>query len=61
MRLSAAHALLLARGLDCTLDRRSRRVPRDDAVEHACGDVRALATRHGLDFDAAATAGLQSR
>ncbi|WP_133479913.1 bifunctional [glutamate--ammonia ligase]-adenylyl-L-tyrosine phosphorylase/[glutamate--ammonia-ligase] adenylyltransferase [Cognatilysobacter segetis] len=51
-RLADAHAVLLARGLDCTLDRRARRVPREDAVEHARAVVRAIAADCGLDFGA---------
>jgi glutamate-ammonia-ligase adenylyltransferase len=46
----AAHALLLARGLDCTLDRRARRVPPDAAVEGAREAVRAFARAAGLAF-----------
>ncbi|TZF89070.1 bifunctional [glutamate--ammonia ligase]-adenylyl-L-tyrosine phosphorylase/[glutamate--ammonia-ligase] adenylyltransferase, partial [Cognatilysobacter lacus] len=52
--LVAAHALLLARGLDCTLDRRTRRVPLDDAIESARREVRSIASRYGLAFGAAA-------
>lgn len=45
-----AHALLLARGLDCTLDRRQRRVPYADDVEHARAAVRDAARACGLRF-----------
>ncbi|RPE75778.1 glutamate-ammonia-ligase adenylyltransferase [Vulcaniibacterium tengchongense] len=48
--LAQAHAALLARGLDCTLDRRPRRVPRDAAVEQARECIRAAARAQGLDF-----------
>jgi glutamate-ammonia-ligase adenylyltransferase len=51
-RLAAAHALLLARGLDCTLDRRARRVPYDADIERAREAVRGVATDRGLDFSA---------
>jgi glutamate-ammonia-ligase adenylyltransferase len=49
-RLQAAHATLLSRGLDCTLDRRARRVGRDEAVQQARADIRAAVLEHGLDF-----------
>lgn len=48
--LHAAHATLLARGLECTLDRRARRVRPDDAIEQARAAIRAAAQAHGLDF-----------
>ncbi|MDQ3510694.1 MAG: bifunctional [glutamate--ammonia ligase]-adenylyl-L-tyrosine phosphorylase/[glutamate--ammonia-ligase] adenylyltransferase [Pseudomonadota bacterium] len=48
--LHAAHATLLARGLECTLDRRARRVQPDDTVELARAAIRAAAQMHGLDF-----------
>ena len=51
--LQAAHATLLMRGLDCTLDRRARRLPLDDALEAARDAIRAAARGHGLDFIAA--------
>ena len=54
-RLRDAHATLLARGLECTLDRRSRRVPLDEGIEAARTAIREVAHAHGLDF-AAATA-----
>jgi glutamate-ammonia-ligase adenylyltransferase len=48
--LRDAHATLLARGLDCTLDRRARRLPLDPEMDAArvaiCGVVQAC----GLDF-----------
>ena len=53
-RLREAHATLLARGLECTLDRRSRRVPLDDGIEAARAAIRDVARRHELDFSAAA-------
>jgi glutamate-ammonia-ligase adenylyltransferase len=43
---------LLSRGLDCTLDRRARRVRRDEAVQQARADIRAAVLTHGLDFSA---------
>jgi len=42
--LRAAHALLVAAGLDCTLDRRPRIVPDDDALAPARAAVRAAWT-----------------
>jgi glutamate-ammonia-ligase adenylyltransferase len=56
LRLASAHSLLLARGLDCTLDRRARRVPRDEEIESARAIVRATAADVGLDFSARADA-----
>lgn len=50
--LSAAHAVLLERGLACTLDRRPRRVPVDDAIARAREAITAAARQHGLEFDA---------
>ncbi|KGM56475.1 glutamate-ammonia-ligase adenylyltransferase [Lysobacter arseniciresistens ZS79] len=54
--LHAAHATLLARGLECTLDRRARRVPPDDGIEQARAAIRDAARAHGLDFAGVATA-----
>ena len=51
-RLRDAHATLLARGLECTLDRRSRRVPLDDGIEAARAAIREVARNHELDFPA---------
>ncbi|HEY4556137.1 MAG TPA: glutamine-synthetase adenylyltransferase, partial [Lysobacter sp.] len=49
--MSEAHALMLARGLDCTLDRRARRVPAGDAaVDAARAIVRDVASACGLAF-----------
>ncbi|MBF6024171.1 bifunctional [glutamate--ammonia ligase]-adenylyl-L-tyrosine phosphorylase/[glutamate--ammonia-ligase] adenylyltransferase [Lysobacter niastensis] len=48
--LHEAHALLLARGLDCTLDRRQRRVACDDAVDAARAAIRSATRAQGLDF-----------
>ncbi|WP_407910458.1 bifunctional [glutamate--ammonia ligase]-adenylyl-L-tyrosine phosphorylase/[glutamate--ammonia-ligase] adenylyltransferase [Lysobacter claricitrinus] len=48
--LAEAHALMLARGLDCTLDRRARRVPPDAAVDAARAIVREAAQGCGLRF-----------
>ncbi len=52
--LRSAHAVLLARGLDCTLDRRQRRLPLDAELEAARAAIRAAVQAQGLDFDAAA-------
>jgi glutamate-ammonia-ligase adenylyltransferase len=49
--LSAAHAVFLDVGLACTLDRRPRLAPPDDAVQAARGQVTAAVTAHGLVFD----------
>ena len=51
-RLQAAHATLLARGLECTLDRRRRRLPLDDSLEAARMAIRSAAQAQGLVFDA---------
>ena len=48
--LLAAHAALLARGLDCTLDRRPRIVEEDEAVAAARAVVRTACRQAGLDF-----------
>jgi glutamate-ammonia-ligase adenylyltransferase len=50
--LVQAHALLLARGLDCTLDRRPRLCAPDDAIAAARAKVRAACLAFGLDFSA---------
>jgi glutamate-ammonia-ligase adenylyltransferase len=52
-RLADAHALLLSRGLDCTLDRRTRRVAFSDNVDAARTMVREVASAKGLVFDPA--------
>ncbi len=49
--LQTAHATLLARGLECTLDRRRRHVPLDEALEAARATVRSAAQAQGLVFD----------
>jgi glutamate-ammonia-ligase adenylyltransferase len=49
--LSAAHAVFLDVGLACTLDRRPRLAPPDDAVQAARNQVAAAVTAHGLVFD----------
>jgi glutamate-ammonia-ligase adenylyltransferase len=51
--LLEAHAALLARGLDCTLDRRPRLCPSDAGIEAARAIVRAACLAQGLDFSAA--------
>jgi glutamate-ammonia-ligase adenylyltransferase len=48
--VQAAHATLLVRGLDCTLDRRQRRVAPDAEVDTARTDIRRVAQTLGLDF-----------
>jgi len=48
--VQAAHATLLARGLDCTLDRRQRRVVPDAEVDAARAGIRRVAKALGLDF-----------
>ena len=50
--LQAAHATLLMRGLDCTLDRRARRVPPDASVDAARSAIRDAARAQGLEFAA---------
>jgi glutamate-ammonia-ligase adenylyltransferase len=50
--LAQAHALLLAKGLDCTLDRRPRLCPPDEALDAARAQVRAACLAFGLDFSA---------
>ena len=47
--LARAHALLLARGLECTLDRRPRIAPGDEALAEARAVVRAAFVRAGLE------------
>jgi len=46
--LADAHAVLLARAIGCTLDGRSRIVPRDAGIEACAERVRAVAQRVGL-------------
>ena len=48
--LRAAHATLLARGLECTLDRRPRLCLPDAGIEAARAAVLASARQRGLDF-----------
>ena len=50
--LLQAHATLLARGLDCTLDRRPRIVIEDAAIREAREQVRLACQAAGLDFSA---------
>ena len=50
--LQSAHSTLLALGLECTLDRRTRRVPPDARVETARQAIREAVRAHGLVFDA---------
>jgi len=51
-RLLGAHSLLLARSLDCTLDRRPRLFAVDVEIETARNDVRQVASQAGLRFNA---------
>jgi glutamate-ammonia-ligase adenylyltransferase len=48
--LLGAHATLLSRGLDCTLDRRPRRLPLDAEIEAARDAIRAAIRAQDLDF-----------
>jgi glutamate-ammonia-ligase adenylyltransferase len=48
--LQAAHATLLARGLECTLDRRQRRLPLDEPLQAARDAIRRAAQAHGMPF-----------
>lgn len=50
-QLQAAHEILLSRSLDCSLDRRARRIVPDAPVERARAAIKAAARRHGLDFN----------
>jgi glutamate-ammonia-ligase adenylyltransferase len=45
-----AHAVFVARGLDCTLDRRARRVALSGEIDAARAAVRKLAESAGLRF-----------
>ena len=49
-QLQAAHEILLSRGLDCSLDRRPRRILPDGPVERARVAISAVGLRHGLHF-----------
>ncbi len=51
--LISAHAALLQRSLDCTLDRRPRVVVTDAMIDHARLAIRDACRAHGLDFSAA--------
>ena len=50
--LAGAHAVLLARGLECTLDQRPRLVLEDPALAAARHGVRTACLQQGLDFSA---------
>ena len=50
--LQAAHATLLARGLECTLDRRQRRLPLDESLQAARAAIRGAAQAQGVTFRA---------
>ena len=47
-KLADAHAALLARAIECTLDGRPRIAPRDAGIETSIADVRAVARSLGL-------------
>ena len=49
--LTQAHATFVDAGLACTLDRRPRRLPINDAIASAREAISAAAHRHGLVFD----------
>ncbi len=49
-QLQAAHEILLSRGLDCSLDRRPRRIEPDGPVERARAAISGTALRYGHDF-----------
>ena len=51
-RLAAAHAGLLKRALDCTLDMRPRLAPRDESLQTLTAGVLEVAASLGLDFAA---------
>jgi glutamate-ammonia-ligase adenylyltransferase len=50
--LLAAHSTLLARGLDCTLDRRPRLCPEDPTIAQARAAIGDASRNLGLDFNA---------
>jgi glutamate-ammonia-ligase adenylyltransferase len=52
VELAQAHAILLARGLDCTVDRRPRLCAPEQAIDAARAKVRAACLAFGLDFSA---------
>lgn len=49
--LAQAHSTFVAEGLACTLDRRPRLVPENDAIASARASVHAAAHAFGLTFD----------
>jgi glutamate-ammonia-ligase adenylyltransferase len=49
--LVEAHALLLQRSLDCTLDRRPRVVACDSRIDTARSTIREACRAHRIDFD----------
>lgn len=51
--LLAAHATLLTRGLDCTLDQRPRLCPEDSAISTARNTIHSACLAHGLAFNQA--------
>ncbi len=53
-RLAAAHAALLTRALDCTLDMRSRLAARDEQLQRHTAAVIEVAASIGLDFGGSA-------
>ncbi|MBS0213485.1 MAG: bifunctional [glutamate--ammonia ligase]-adenylyl-L-tyrosine phosphorylase/[glutamate--ammonia-ligase] adenylyltransferase [Proteobacteria bacterium] len=50
--LTAAHATLLRRSLDCTLDRRPRITPVDAEIASTCATVCEVCQAYGVDFGA---------
>ena len=50
--LVQAHSVLVAKGLECTLDHRPRLVPTQPEVLAACSAVTGVCLGHGLDFGA---------
>jgi glutamate-ammonia-ligase adenylyltransferase len=48
--LQAAHTTLLTRGLECTLDRRRRRIAPDESLDVARAAIRHASQAHGLGF-----------
>jgi len=49
--LTQAHAVLVDAGLACTLDRRPRRLPINEAIVRARAAIIAATHAHGLTFD----------
>jgi glutamate-ammonia-ligase adenylyltransferase len=58
--LVGAHAALLQRSLDCTLDRRPRVVTMDASIDAACDAIRDACRAHGLEFCGDVVGGVRS-